>query len=151
MTIRLPMRTTSRAERPACSGVPRRLCTATLLLLLATACSPSSGANDPTPRRMVGEITRVELEGTSFLDAYSAVAQLRPAWVHPRPALSIVGSDPFPVVYVDGLARGSVDELRRLATSEIERLSYLSPSDATTRFGTGHTSGAILVTTVSGR
>jgi hypothetical protein len=50
-------------------------------------------------------------------------------------------------VYLDGVRVGHVEELRRMRVDVIARMEYMSPSDATNRFGTNHDSGAILVTT----
>jgi hypothetical protein len=52
-----------------------------------------------------------------------------------------------PVVYLDGVRVGTLDELRRLRADAVAEMEYLSPSDATNRFGTNHDTGAILVTT----
>jgi hypothetical protein len=53
----------------------------------------------------------------------------------------------MPVLYVDGGRRGGVTDLRSLRPAEIAQMDYMSASDATTRFGTGHSGGAVLVTT----
>ena len=117
-----------------------------LLLLLAVASCTATG-NTPGERRGSGTITRAELDGSSFTSAHNAVEQLRPAWLRRRAAPSLRDSEPFPVVYVDGLRRGLIDELRAVATADVVTIRYMSPSDATTLFGIGHTSGVILVTT----
>ena len=44
--------------------------------------------------------------------------------------------------------RSSLSEIESYQLSEIERMEYMSSSDATTRFGTGYAGGAILVYTV---
>ncbi len=48
-------------------------------------------------------------------------------------------------VYVDGLRYGPLESLYQISTNTIERIEYLSALDATTRYGTGHMGGAILV------
>jgi hypothetical protein len=85
---------------------------------------------------------QAELQPLGQLDALQAVQRLRTRWLQTRAGLEA------PVLYVDGTRRGSADELRFLRADEIERMEYMSPSDATTRFGTGHTGGAILVTSI---
>jgi hypothetical protein len=50
-------------------------------------------------------------------------------------------------VYLDGVRVGGLDELRRLRADTVALMEYMSPSDATNRFGTNHDYGAILVTT----
>jgi hypothetical protein len=49
-------------------------------------------------------------------------------------------------LYVDGMSRGYVTELTSLRTSSVERMQYLSGPEATSRYGTDHGDGAILVT-----
>ena len=90
---------------------------------------------------------RAELEGRSFLSAYNAIERLRPIWLRARGAPSLTASNPYPVVYVDGMRHGDIDDLHTIPTGDVDTISYMSPSDATTRFGTDHTSGAILLTT----
>jgi hypothetical protein len=43
-----------------------------------------------------------------------------------------------------------VGELSGISDDHVERISLLSPIDATTRFGTDHASGAIMVVTRRG-
>ena len=51
----------------------------------------------------------------------------------------------MPQLYIDGARRSGVDELRSLRGPDIQQMEFMSASDATTRFGTGHQGGAILV------
>jgi hypothetical protein len=51
------------------------------------------------------------------------------------------------VVYVNGARAGTVRELEQFSRASIKEMRYFSPTDATTRWGTGHTLGAISVTT----
>ena len=50
-------------------------------------------------------------------------------------------------VYVDGSLRGGTYVLRDLMSHSVVSIMYLDGSDATTRFGTNHENGAILVKT----
>ena len=100
-------------------------------------CASSGGVN-----RVVGStsnrIVMAELEGLGKLDALQAVQRLRPRWLQSR-------GDGQPTLYVDGAPRGNVEDLRFMPSDQIEQIDYLSASDATNRFGTGHQGGAILV------
>ena len=40
---------------------------------------------------------------------------------------------------------GSLEALYSMHVNDVTHVRYLSPADATTRFGTGHAGGAILV------
>ena len=48
-------------------------------------------------------------------------------------------------VYVDNQPMGGVDALRQIVPAQLKEIKYLSPSDATTLFGTGNSAGAIQV------
>lgn len=49
-------------------------------------------------------------------------------------------------VYVNGVPRGTVRTLETLHPRGVREIRRLSSREATARFGTGHTNGAILVT-----
>jgi len=51
------------------------------------------------------------------------------------------------VIYVDGVRAGERQTLTAVPAANIREIRYLNASDATTRFGTGHPVGAILVAT----
>ncbi len=68
------------------------------------------------------------------------IRRLRPSWLRQRTS----GDDA--VVYVENLRRGGTNVLRNIAVEQLWELRYLDGSNATTRFGTGHRGGAILVT-----
>ena len=115
----------------------------TLALALGLAgCASSGGSSTRNPGSSSNRIVRADLdalEGT--LDVYQAIERLRPRWLQTR---GRVGSRP--VLYVSGSRRGDLDDLKSMQAAEVEQMEYMSPSDATTRFGTGHSGGAILVT-----
>ena len=49
-------------------------------------------------------------------------------------------------IYLDGRHVGQLESLNSIQAEQIKEIRYLSASDATLRFGTGHTEGAIVVT-----
>ncbi|HEU4557850.1 MAG TPA: hypothetical protein VFS20_08365 [Longimicrobium sp.] len=59
-----------------------------------------------------------------------------------------VAASPAPKVYLDGGFVGDVNQLRQILVSQTERIEYLDAAAATYRFGSGHASGAILVTSL---
>jgi hypothetical protein len=79
--------------------------------------------------------------------AYSAIAQLRPSWLFHRRTPTPTNPNPVPAVYVDRAQLRSFDELHTIPVEDVERIRFLNASDATTRFGTGHLWGAIVVIT----
>lgn len=116
--------------------------------LTSCATNGSTGSRGPGNRLTADEIAEV-----AALTAYEALEYARPQWLRPRSLRA--GATPTtagsnragPVVYLDGVRVGTLDELHRLRAEVVAVMEYLSPSDATNRFGTNHDSGAILVTT----
>ena len=122
------------------------LAAATLFALGGGVACASSGEGGLSTRGS-GDITREELEATSVNDAMEAVVLLRPQWLRARPART--PNDPVPVVgvVIDNMARATREDLAQLSIGQVERIVFMSAADATIRFGTGHTGGAIVVTT----
>lgn len=96
-------------------------------------------------------LTREELESVQVSTAYDAVQRLRPQWMsRPLAPTGQPGSNPI-LVYVDRHQVGTLDELRHMTVDQIEQMEFISAPDATTRYGTGHASGIIEVTSRRGR
>lgn len=124
------------------------LAAATVMALVGGGACASAGETAPqTPGGRDADITPEELESTTVDDAMEAVSLLRPHWLRARPARTM--NDPSPVVgvVIDGMARATRSDLAQLPIGQVERISFMSASDATIRFGTGYTGGAIIVTT----
>lgn len=112
-------------------------------LVLALACSSSRGAG-PGGNRNV--ITSDEIRALNVSTAMDVVQRLRPEFLRGRGRASI--QDPaaqFPVVYVDGVRAGGIDALRTIGATDVLEIRYINSTDATTRYGTGHTGGVIEV------
>ncbi len=93
-------------------------------------------------------ILAAELLEVERSNAYEAVQRLRPRWLQSRGAGSIGTLErDTPRVYVDGQLYGESESLRTIDIRDIQEMRYMSASDATTRYGTNHTAGAILVVT----
>jgi outer membrane cobalamin receptor len=121
----------------------------TVVIILAgaglLACSGSGRRFDPGNTNL---ITREQVDEYPNASAMELVQRLRPRFLQRRGQTSISNQhSPYPLVYVDGLRRGGVDELHSLPAMTIEAIEYISPADATTRWGTGHMAGVIHVTT----
>jgi len=122
--------------------------TCTLVGVLSCGGGPDPGSPQSSN---IGSITRADLEGASYANAYHAVQSLRPNWLWNRGNATILDPAPLPLVYLDGVRSGDVEVLRLVSTDAVDTISRLSPSDATTRWGTGHLAGAIEVRTRRGR
>lgn len=102
------------------------------------------------PRRNSNLITREELADLPVSNAWEAVQRLRSQWLN-RPTAATIqpGGNPI-LVYVDRHQMGGLEELRNVGIDQIEQMEFVSARDATTRYGTGHPSGIIEVTTRRG-
>jgi hypothetical protein len=119
-------------------------------LLALQLCAVVSVAEAQKGRRS-NVITEEEITKSQATTAFDAVRRLRPAWFQQR---GIAGTSEATadeamglVVYVDGIRRGGRDELQEIDAGTIKEMRLLNATDATTKYGTGHTRGAIEVTT----
>ena len=119
----------------------KRFLVLALALALGTAgCASGGGSSSSRPAgASSNRIVQAELEALPQMNALLAIERLRAQWLRTR------SGDP-PQLYVDGARRGNVQNLTSILTTEIGQIEYMSASDATNRFGTGHAGGAILVT-----
>lgn len=112
------------------------------LSLGVAGCASGSGGGGGAPRGSSTRIVADELATVSQLDLYGAIQRLRPAWLRPGTRGQL------PEVIVDGSPQaGGAEGLRSFRAGDVGQVEYMSASDATTRYGTGYTAGAILVTT----
>ena len=122
----------------------RRASYSTVFLAVALAACASGGGSEEGSSSSGGNrnlITAEEIAGTSAENAYDAIQQLHSSWLRARG-----GGAPAP--FVDGRPMGDdINQLRSVTAASITEIRYLSPSDATTAFGTGYTSGVIEVRT----
>ena len=101
--------------------------------------APGSRGND--------DITREEIEVTSVDDAMEAISLLRPQWLRRRPARTIADPEPVVGVVIDGMTNRTREHLAEIPVGQVERISFLTAADATIRFGTGYSGGAIVLIT----
>lgn len=130
-----------------------KLTVVTAAALLAVSCASSgtparsdSGVRQSSRDRSV--LTQQELAGSGARDAYHAVQILRPGWLRPHGPTSM--SDPTPaavIVYVDGQRYGGASTLEQFRMGSFKELRYITGTDATSRWGTGHGGGVIYLST----
>jgi hypothetical protein len=115
-----------------------------LAVLTLPACATTGGGSGT--RRNPDLITSEELREVeaSTQNLLQVVQRLRPLWLRERGS-NFSGESYPPIVYVDGSRYGELNALANIKTSEAESIAYMNPRDATTRFGTGHGGGAIMV------
>lgn len=111
------------------------------LALVVTACATTNGDRVRTDRN---QLTAEDIQARQFSTAYDAVQALRSNWLRARVQ---DGTSDNVVVYVDGTRAGGTSFLRQIEASTVHSIRYLSASEASTRFGFGHSGGVIQVTT----
>jgi len=111
------------------------LALAVIVALTSHACV-STGEGTALPRR-TGDITPAELEGISATHAMDALILLRPQWLRARNGSATVVINAQP---------SNRERLAEIPIRSIARVTFMTPADATTRFGTGFFNGAIVVT-----
>ena len=92
-------------------------------------------------------ITADELANIDVQNALQAVQRLRPNFLQNRggAASSLSQGPQDVVVYVDQTRMGGPSTLAQIPITDVKEIQWLSGTDATQRFGTGHGSGAIIV------
>lgn len=124
--------------------------TATVALtMVAAACAAGPGTGTGTgptamrDRDVIGpdELATVEVRTT----ALQMIQRLRPFWLRSRGPVGVRNEPPIPV-YVNNQRVSESAPLERYTAGELLELRFLNASLATQRFGTGHPSGAILLT-----
>ena len=124
---------------------------AIICLTMTAACAhhdPASDISAPSGGG-ISPISSKELRTLDDRDAYTAIALLRPGFLTNRGRTSILLDTPDrPDVFIDGMYYGPFDTLRQLPVHEIHEIRFLDVGDATIRYGTGHPSGIIDITSV---
>ena len=114
-------------------------------LVASGACSSSKPSSAPSPTHHSGDsITGEEISSTGTTNLYDAIQRLRPQWLTST-RIRRGGSGDDLVVYLDSNRYGTMNSLRQLSVGGVQGIRYFGASEATNRYGTGHTGGAILV------
>ena len=114
-----------------------------IVAAVAVACAPpvTSGVS-----RDANFITTEEIAASQAANVYDAIKNLRPLFLRSRGQTTF---DPSivqtAVVFVDGQKFGSVETLRTISVVQVTSVRFLTPSAATTKYGTGYTAGIIEV------
>jgi len=123
-------------QRPATSSDP---------VTSTAAGAPGQAAGRPQSRRDV--ITRDEIARSTAANALELVRQLRPSFLSDRGPQSFQNQDAGRViVYLNGTKYGFLDSLSQIPTVGITEIRHFSATEATQRWGIGHSGGVIYVT-----
>jgi len=144
--------------------LPGAIVRVAFVALAAAACHQSSIAAPPRPTsRSAGqrdEITRKDIEPLlrQASSAYDIVKLLRPTMLLNRTLAGIeptarVAANEMPGVHVhiDDSRVGPIDMLETIPAQAVSSIRWLSPSEASTKYGNGHTTGVIAVSTLVGK
>jgi hypothetical protein len=128
----------------------RRALVGALVLAVAACGGGGGGAAQPNTgsrpiRGPADFISEAEINASVYQNALEIVQNLRPNMTRPRGSTS---QGPVPVVlYMDDVRLGELNGLATIPANRVKEIRYINARDATTRWGTGHGSGVILVTT----
>jgi hypothetical protein len=103
-----------------------------IALLAALSSCATNGAPEP-PRSTSRVLTREEIGEAPVANVYEAVSRFRPRFLQAHATGS--AHQAYPIVFVDGIRRGTFDVLRSIPVASLEEVRYLTPADATTRYG----------------
>lgn len=123
-------------------------CIAPLFFATLFACSstqrlPARQGADPQL------ITEDEVVASSGTTAYEVIHNLRPNFLSYRGETSFdrKTSRPYPNVYVDDQAFGSISILHSIPASDVSSIRLYRSWEAMTRYGTGNAGGVIAIST----
>jgi len=109
--------------------------------------APPGGAPRPV-RGAANLITEAELSQGHYANTLDAISRLRPMMLVARGTSASRESSQQPIVfYVDDVRLNDRTLLQALPVERVREIRFINAQDATTRWGTDHGSGAILVTT----
>ena len=134
----------------------RQICVVTLALsaIGAAGCASSKSAEQPaqgvSPTRRNSSVIRAdELATAQMANVYDALQRLRPQWLKTSTNRGAGKGGGYQsselAVYLETTRYGDIFVLKQMSTTDVKSVQYLSSSEATTRFGTGNTGGAIVV------
>lgn len=127
-----------------------RIAFAVMLIAAVAGCGTGRASTEPYPSRNRTILFSDEIAqyGTAGRTAYDMIRLLRPEFLRSRGATSLRDlTPPTATVYLDGVRYGTLESLKLISAEQLSKVQYLNGSEATTRYGTDHVGGAILITT----
>lgn len=136
----------------------RMIAGALVVALVTAGCASTSGGTSSGTTQRRGSSTLIsesEIANANLESIHDVIERLRPNMLRTRGQVGRLsgasegdaGAQSSRIrVYLNGSGIGDITMLRSIQASTIKEVQYLSATDATTRFGTGHDAGAILLT-----
>jgi hypothetical protein len=126
----------------------RRLALGALVSLLVAACAPATSNSLRSEIRNPSVLSRAEWADANVSNAFEVIEQLRPQFFRSRGETSIMlRGETQTSVYLDNMRLGGLETLHDVPISGIHSIRYLSAGEATNRWGTNQTGGAIQLVT----
>jgi hypothetical protein len=123
------------------------ICAMALVLVACGGGGTGTTAQPNTQSRTRGSadiITEAEINAGVYQNALEVVQNLRPTMMRPRQG----GANAQAVMlYLDGVRMADLNGMSTIPAERVREIRFINARDATTRWGTGHDSGVILVTT----
>ncbi len=113
---------------------------------LSLAPAPAEQAREMNIESRQDVLTAAEIAPHDMTTARDLIQRLRPAWLRSRGVRSFSGPV-YPRVIVDALTPQGLAILETIHRDSILEMRYLTPQEATLRYGTGFPSGVIVVRT----
>jgi len=128
---------------------------AAALVTVSCATSGSSGSSSSAlrPKSRNQDIiasTEISASASEAANALQIIEKLRPQMLRSRGLGSptdVNGESARPKVYIDNVSYGDVSTLANVTAGQIREIQFINSRDATTKWGTGHMGGVILVIT----
>ena len=114
----------------------------------APAAAPAAPARPPRGSSNLISSAEIEAAAPDIQNAYQLVERLRPMMLRPRNLTggSVGAGTVFGVVaYVEEVRLGDTEALATVMRATVREIRYIGATDATTRWGTGHSNGVIQV------
>lgn len=122
---------------------------ATLAAIVACGSAGSASRSHVRPASVPSTVlTEAEITRAGARTAHETIERLRPWYFALTRARGASGER---AVYVDGMRLGGLEALHGIPSASVREIRSLNAREATTRFGTGHSAGAIVVVTRVGR
>lgn len=117
-----------------------------------TTQAPAGGATAAmtkaaAPRGSANVIVEAEIPASGAQNALEVIQRVRPSMLRARNGTIEETGVMDIVFYIDGVRAGDRQAITSVLATNVKEIRFLAAADATTRFGTGHALGAILVTT----
>jgi hypothetical protein len=123
-----------------------RLRLSLLLVMGACATAGSGGSDLGAPDLLIQE----QIRGSGYSTVYDVISSLRPNWLRTRGVDSFAAPSQIQV-YVDNTRFGNINTLTQISPVSVYYIQWYDGISASARWGLGHGSGVIYISTTPPR